>query len=364
MIDRKPSIAELPERHARLQGRCLGVALLAFAALALALLTPVPARAQNSAAAEALFTEGRRLMQAGDYERACPKLAESQRLDPGAGTALNLAECYERLGKTATAWATWLEAASMAKQAGQDAREDHARKRASALEPKLVRMVIVVPPENRVPGLEIVRNGVLVNEAFWDMPVPVDPGRYTITARAPHRLEFTTEVNVVEGAPAPTITIPLLVSAGASAPPGWTGYAQPGPAPGQPYGQTPPQQERSTPGSGQRVVGGILAGVGLVGLVVGTVFALDAKETYKDSKQYCMPYDVNLCSEQGVALRNDAIDAGNTASVAFIAGGVLFGVGGIVYLTAPSAPSSSATELRAGAGFDGSTARLAVSGTF
>ena len=51
--------------------------------------------------AQALFAEGRRLMAAGDYTAACPKLAESQALDPQADTALDLGICYEKASELA-----------------------------------------------------------------------------------------------------------------------------------------------------------------------------------------------------------------------------------------------------------------------
>src|SRR5215510_5077923 len=66
--------------------------------------------ARDPATAEALFTEGRKAFDAGRFAEACQKFAESQRLDPGAGTLINLAACREKTGEIALAWAAWKEA--------------------------------------------------------------------------------------------------------------------------------------------------------------------------------------------------------------------------------------------------------------
>lgn len=103
--------------------------LLAVPAACAALLTPAAAFAQETGAAvaEALFRTGRALMAAGDAARACPKFAESNRLDPKLGTLLNLALCHETVGLKASAWAEYNEAATIAGRAGQSERERVAR---------------------------------------------------------------------------------------------------------------------------------------------------------------------------------------------------------------------------------------------
>src|SRR5215471_16250376 len=110
------------------------------------LLAPGAARADSSRAseAEALFEQARTLAAEGKWAEACPKFAASEEADPGAGTLLNLANCYEQNRQTASAWATFKEAASMAKQQGRADWEELARTRATALEPKLSKIVIVV----------------------------------------------------------------------------------------------------------------------------------------------------------------------------------------------------------------------------
>src|SRR6266498_1038121 len=93
---------------------------LRAASLAFVLLAHLPGAAsaqvsaENRAAAQALFDLGRTLITSGRAEEACPKFEESQRLDPGVGTQLNLADCYDRTGRTASAWTLYIEAPRVA----------------------------------------------------------------------------------------------------------------------------------------------------------------------------------------------------------------------------------------------------------
>ena len=67
--------------------------------------------------------------------------------DAGPGTEFNLADCYERAGRTASAWTTFLDlAATEHRNSGAKAaeRERVARDRAKGLEPRLSQPVIDV----------------------------------------------------------------------------------------------------------------------------------------------------------------------------------------------------------------------------
>src|SRR3954454_4731648 len=109
---------------------------------------PAFAGADEKIAAEALFDEGKRLMLEGKFAPACEKLEQSERVDPAIGTLLYLAECYEKSGRSASAWATFREASSAARAAGQAERARVGQERAARLEPALVRLTIMVPPED------------------------------------------------------------------------------------------------------------------------------------------------------------------------------------------------------------------------
>ncbi len=125
--------------------------------------------------AQQLFEDGRKLLEQGRYAEACPKFAESQRLDPGGGTLLNLAWCHELQGRTATAWSEFHDALAQAQKDARQDREDFARQHIKDLEPKLVRIVVHVAPEVAARNPEITLDRSRLPAAAWETAVPVDP---------------------------------------------------------------------------------------------------------------------------------------------------------------------------------------------
>ena len=159
--------------------------ILVLTAAAVAVVRPPDAAAQ-SVEAEALFQQGKKLMAAGNVAEACDKFEASDRLEASVGTELNLADCREKNGQLASAWAAFLKAAGTAKRAGNDgAREAEAKRRATALTSRLSYLTISVADSSKVDGLVIQRNGEPVDPALWNTGVPVDPGVYEISGQAP-----------------------------------------------------------------------------------------------------------------------------------------------------------------------------------
>src|SRR5579871_5091612 len=171
----------------------VAVGVLAWSGRALA------QNAQDKAAAEILFEEGKELMRQKRYAAACPKFLESNRLDTGLGTMLWLADCYDKNGQSASAWGEFREAQDIAGRT-HDAREKVAKDRANKLEPTLARMAVVVPPASSATGMVVKRDGVEVGQPLWGESVPVDPGAHTVSVTAPHKKPWESTVTVPRGA--------------------------------------------------------------------------------------------------------------------------------------------------------------------
>ncbi len=139
---------------------------------------------QDKLGAQALFDEAKHLMDTGKTAEACPKFEASLQLDSNNTTTLmSLAQCYEKLGRLASAYLTYRSAESEATDAEQTKRAKTAHDKAEKLFPKLSRLTIRVTPEANVKGLQVSRNGMNVAPAIWGTPIPVDPGQHEVVAQ-------------------------------------------------------------------------------------------------------------------------------------------------------------------------------------
>jgi len=320
-------------RRRALTLRCLAAAF-AFALPAFADGEGAAPSASARSAADALFFDGRALVQQGRYAEGCAKLEESLRLAPGIGTAYNLADCRERIGQTATAWAAFLAVASQAQSQKQPARASLARRRAQLLAPKLGRLVVAVPAP--APGIEVRRDGALLSLEAWGAAVPVDPGAHTVTATAPGRERFDAAI-VTEGGATARITVgPLapealdLATATATATTTTTTsndalvtFSEPDASP------SPSARPRVG-----RVIGVAAGGAGIAALAVGAGFGLASLSSRDAARPHCQG---NACDAAGVGFRQDAIREGNVATVVTIAGGALLVAGVVLTVTSPRA---------------------------
>jgi hypothetical protein len=287
------------------------------------------AQGGDRALAEELFRQGQALMLEKKFADACPKLAESQRLDPTAGTLLNLGVCHEKEGRLASAWAEFNDAKALAQRDGREDRVAFANEHIAAIEPNLSRLKIELSPGAETPGLEISLDGNVLGRPTLGVAAPVDPGAHQVSAKAPGKLAWKADVDVPTGPATRDVLVPVLVNAALT--PEETAAITP----------RPPAEGKS--GATQRYVAYGLFGVGVAGIAVGTIFGLQAIAKNDDSNaQGCTGND---CTHDAAELRRDARTAGNISTVAFIAGGAALAGATVLYLTAPhdrGAPSTGA----------------------
>jgi hypothetical protein len=298
---------------------------------------PLCARAQdNSAAVESLFDEGRKLAATGDYAAACPKFLASYNLEHRVGTLLNLADCYERNGRVASAWARFVEARALAARSNQQERVDFAAQHAADLEPRRSMLTILVPNPSR--GLVVKRDGVVVDEAVFGVAVPVDGGSHTIEATAPDKEPLTDSLTLRPESDSQTYTLPALADIPKEIPAAGDAATQPG-------------------GTNARAIVGLtLAGVGVVGAGIGAYFGVAALSKNSDSTPYCNVGGMkDNCWGPGVTYRNDAVSDA-TISTVLVSVGAAAIVGGVVLWITTHGSSATATI-----GIDGRMVRVAVS---
>jgi hypothetical protein len=286
----------------------------------------------DTAAAQAIFDQGRRLMGQGDYIAACAKFEESQRLDPASGTALNLGTCYEHLGKVATAWSKFLEAAALAKASHQLDRERFARTQATILSSRLSTIVIDVASD--VPGLEIRRNGEVVGKVQWGNPIPIDPGEHRIVASAPYRNRWETTVIVGDTKQGSIIHVPPLAA------PDAVSGGRDGSDGSRPMSASIIEDRGAVPstGSAQRTAAYVAGGIGVVGLAMGTYFGLQSISKRDEANQRC---SASSCRDlEGVELRDDARRNGDWSTATFIVGAVGIAGGAVLWMSAPKSETA------------------------
>lgn len=298
--------------------RLIGSALVAWCTT-LGVCSSARAQAADTAAAEALFEEGRDLLRAGRAAEACPKLAESQQLDPATGTLLALAMCHKAEGKLASAWSEFVDVAARARRENRPDREQVAADESKALRPQLSTLVITVPAElATAPGLAIRRDGVSLGSGAWNTPVPVDGGDHVVEVTAVGKTPWKRSVSIKLDSDAAVVVIPVLADAPVPIPSSNTG------APSSGIDATASKRWGPLEWTGVSV-----AGAGVVAFGIGGYFLASALGKKSDSSKNC---NGDSCGPQGFSDRTAAVSKGNTATILGIAGGALVASGAVLFI--------------------------------
>jgi hypothetical protein len=319
-----------------------------YAALAISLVAaPLAAQTpEDKAASQAVFEEAQALMAAGKTAEACARYEETLRLDGGMSTQFRLGECYEKLGRLASAWVMYVDVANAASAAQLADREKFARDKAAAIKPRLATLTVAVPDAvAAIPGFTLERDGKAIGRVQWGAAVPVDPGTHRVVATAPGRASWSKEVAVQGEATATRVDVPVLVNAPGAA-------DRPGTA-------APRAPESSIRGP----VGLVIGGVGVAAMAVGVGVGVAAKSKYDGAGSHCQG---SFCDAEGLSITDSARTQGTAATVVFVVGAAALVGGGVIWLTAPSSGGGDpAGQARGGALRIGVTASgLALGGTW
>lgn len=289
-----------------------------------ALVAPAVARADGPTPAETLFKEGRALLDAKRYDEACPKLAESQKLEPGAGTLLALALCHEGQGKPATASAELKRVSELGRNNGRNDLAAAADKRAAALEASVPHLVIHLP-EKEGASYGVRCDGEVLPQSELGSPFAMDPGEHKIEVAAKGKTPRSYVVRI-SGPGTTEIVVDKLDTAAPRvdpqpAEPAATA-AEPSPAPEENKGGT------------QRTIGLVLIGAGVVGLGAGAYFGGRALSESGEAKRTCPT--AGTCQDEGADANERSKDSFRAAVIGLTAGTVAITAGAIVYFLAPS----------------------------
>jgi hypothetical protein len=248
------------------------------------------------------------------------------RLDPKLGTLLNLALCHERDGKPATAWLEFNHAAAWATQNGQKDRREFANQHAITLEAQLSRVLLKLPPARELSSVEV--DGEPLPEPRWFLPMFLDPGEHSVAVSAPGKYRETLKVVVPRQPSMQLIPVPPLRDLR----PGDKGTAT-APSP------TAPPPSSSPSSSGPPAAAWIAGGVGVAGVVVGSIFGVLTLSKRDDIGDHCAG---SRCDSTGAQLHDDAQKLALVSTIGFGVGAVGLVTGAVLLLTAPKERQISA----------------------
>ncbi len=334
------------------------------------LLLGASAWAQPSSAAEqaaAKFQQGMEQMRARNFERACQLLEQSQTLSSEMATQFRLAECYQEIGRRASAWRSFREIAAQAERAAMADRQRLATERAQALEPDLSKLRLVVADEAKaIPGLRVSLDGQPFAASNWGTAYPVDPGSHSFAASAPGYLPWGQQVEVSKRGETIDIALPVLQPVPKDEPApavaALPGPPEPVAPPVSPAPQPPPDDQGSALGTAGIVVGA----VGIVAMGAGVGFAVAAKSDYDDAVESHCDEARGFCTQTGLDEQESARAMGNVATAVFVVGGVAAATGLVLWLVAPSDSTDEpeGTAAPASLGVSVSAGGLLATGTF
>jgi hypothetical protein len=263
----------------------------------------------RTAYADHLFQEGLKLMKGDDCPQAILKFQASEQLDASAATLINLATCYARLGRAASAWRSFRRAAAQSIEEGNEEFKEKSFDAIAKLAPTLTKLKVVPPRGSARMTLTLNGEPIADNDG---LPLALDPGENIIEASVPGQPSWHHTVNATELGATIVIEVPEA---------------------------TPEADHESSRWSAWRTGSVATAGLGFAGIVAGLILGLSARATHDEALRTC---SAGRCDVSGHDLW---LEANRKADVAtYLVGiGTIVTLGGIgLWIATPSAPKQTA----------------------
>lgn len=299
----------------------------------------------SSALADGLFRDGKQLLAEGHVAAACRKFEASYRAEAAPGTLLNVALCHEQEGKTASAWVELNQVLAQTKEAPASDRKSAQRRKIaeehlSAIEPRLVRVVVKLDETASTHDLEIKVDDLPLEPAALGTRFPIDPGEHAITATAPGKVPFKGSATAREGQTL-TLVIPRLEDLPVK-----------GPAKGAPArdaaAPAPLEPMTAPTGTWKRPAGFAALGLGAIGLAAGTVFGIRALRAAQESRVAGCT-ETTCPSQVALDIYTAGKESARVSDIALALGIASASAGIVLLILAPSAGKPRAAGASAGA---------------
>ena len=274
--------------------------------------------------AQALFLDGRKAIDEGNWDAGCPKVRDSLELFAVANSHFTVAQCDEREKHIAGALEHWERGLGLVD--ASDARAKVAKERIAALDPRVPRIRVVIPPASA--GASVWLDDVKLEAAVLGTPLRVEPGKHVFVVRATGRQDNRKAIDIAEKE-----RTEFVANIGAPGTPGPlpTGSSSAAPLPTNSSPPTPPMHPR-------KVAGFVVGGIGVASLLVSAGTAFGVKSQF-DSMETCNK--TKSCSATEIS-KYQSLYIANAVTFGIGLAGV--GAGLILILTAPKAAESKPAE--------------------
>ncbi|RYZ02534.1 MAG: hypothetical protein EOO73_31330 [Myxococcales bacterium] len=313
--------------------RSLGIGLGLF--LSTVSLTTFAADAPISEEARAHFSAGVNLLQDPDgarYEEAYREFKAAYRASPSWKILGNLGISAYRLERDGEALAAFEKYLQEGKKEIDGSERAQFERDSQTIRAGLVKVSLSSdPPGATVTDERLPQSGAAVRNPYPALTAPTElgvrAGRHRFTASLPGRTDSVWEVDLEPGQKVEHVF--TLAEPVASAP---------APAPAPPAATLATDSSTVADASSSdplRTWSYVSLGVGVVGLGVGTVFALGAKSNYGDANDLCPSFPCNLTQRQASereSLESDGDSKKTLSIVGFAVGGVGIATGVTLFL--------------------------------